>query len=142
MVSMMPILLQALYFICNSSCPEFITVIVFYAGNPFFSVLFSSCRDSLLLEAGVLAVIAAPWLSRGGQQKSSTDVISLFLVRWLYFRLMFSSGIVKLTSGCPTWWGLSGMFLIQSDITHCQCSVYFYSEISNISFVFSTQCSF
>ena len=25
------------------------------------------------------------------------------------FRLMFSSGIVKLTSGCPTWWKLNAL---------------------------------
>jgi hypothetical protein len=31
------------------------------------------------------------------------------LVRWLLFRMMFASGVVKLTSGCPTWWGLSAL---------------------------------
>lgn len=37
------------------------------------------------------------------------DNITLWLVRWLGFRLMFASGVVKLTSGCPTWWGLTAM---------------------------------
>lgn len=35
--------------------------------------------------------------------------VALFMVRWLLFRLMFLSGIVKLTSGCPTWWGLTAL---------------------------------
>lgn len=34
--------------------------------------------------------------------------LPFWLVRWLFFRLMFSSGVVKLTSRCPTWWGLTG----------------------------------
>lgn len=36
------------------------------------------------------------------------DGIMMWLVKWLLFRLMFASGIVKLTSQCPTWWGLTG----------------------------------
>ena len=32
-----------------------------------------------------------------------------FLIRWLLFRLMFASGVVKLTSGCPTWWSLTAL---------------------------------
>lgn len=36
------------------------------------------------------------------------DSITFWLVRWLLFRLMFASGVVKLTSRCPTWWGLTG----------------------------------
>lgn len=41
-----------------------------------------------------------------------TDNISIVvreLLIWLLFRLMFSSGIVKLTSGCPTWWSLTAL---------------------------------
>lgn len=40
---------------------------------------------------------------------SPHDSISLWLVKWLLFRLMFASGVVKLTSGCPTWWGLTAL---------------------------------
>jgi len=35
--------------------------------------------------------------------------IILFLLWWLLFRLMFSSGVVKLTSGDPTWFHLEAM---------------------------------
>ena len=37
------------------------------------------------------------------------DNITLWLVKWLAFRLMFCSGIVKLSSRCPTWWGLTAL---------------------------------
>ena len=39
----------------------------------------------------------------------SHDGLTLWLVRWLLFRLMFASGIVKLTSQCPTWWKLTAL---------------------------------
>lgn len=37
------------------------------------------------------------------------DNITLWLVKWLAFRLMFCSGVVKLSSRCPTWWGLTAL---------------------------------
>ncbi|NXT28220.1 LMF2 factor, partial [Syrrhaptes paradoxus] len=66
--------------------------------------------DSLLLEAGFLAVLVAPLrLLRGGSAAwRPHDGVTFWLVRWLLFRLMFASGVVKLTSRCPTWWGLTG----------------------------------
>ncbi|XP_033918832.1 lipase maturation factor 2 [Melopsittacus undulatus] len=67
--------------------------------------------DSLLLEAGFLAVLVAPLrlLSWGGPAWHPHDSITFWLVRWLLFRLMFASGVVKLTSRCPTWWGLTAL---------------------------------
>jgi Lipase maturation factor len=69
------------------------------------------CRDILLLEVGFLTILLSPltWfpVSRW-KWFYQHDTISLWLVKWLLFRLMFSSGIVKLTSGCPTWWNLTG----------------------------------
>ncbi|NWH19002.1 LMF2 factor, partial [Grus americana] len=67
--------------------------------------------DSLLLEAGFLAVLVAPlrllkWRSTAWR---AHDGITFWLVRWLLFRLMFASGVVKLTSRCPTWWGLTAL---------------------------------
>jgi hypothetical protein len=60
--------------------------------------------DSLLLEAGLLAIFLAPmeWmLWRKPRRPTSFLVILLF--RWLIFRLMFLSGVLKLTSGDPNW---------------------------------------
>lgn len=55
--------------------------------------------DVLLLEAGVLAALAAPGPSG----------VVVWLVRWLWFRLLFSAGAVKLLSGDPSWWDLSAL---------------------------------
>ena len=95
--------------------------------------LVSVCReffgfqwDALLLETGFLAIFFAPlrllprWLVKlcvrtkpalpltpslspnGGEGEESSRVI-LWLLRWLLFRLMFESGVVKLVSGDTTW---------------------------------------
>ncbi|XP_055900054.1 lipase maturation factor 2-like isoform X2 [Biomphalaria glabrata] len=69
--------------------------------------------DILLLEAGFLTIIVAPFnlqlLGRRWPVGNPHDGITLWLVRWLLFRLMFASGIVKLTSKCPLWWGLTAL---------------------------------
>lgn len=64
--------------------------------------------DNLLLETGLLAVFLAPagWTLRH-RERASWFVIWLF--RWLLFRLMFLSGIVKLTSGDVTWRSLTAL---------------------------------
>jgi len=101
----------------------FVTVNSEYTIKPFFFVLWvfylslykvgqtflSFQWDVLLLEAGFLAIIAAPISSGSARKSLPHDSITLFLVRWLLFRMMFSSGVVKLTSGCPTWWGLTAL---------------------------------
>jgi lipase maturation factor 1 len=60
--------------------------------------------DSLLLEAGFLAIFLAPWRVRS---HPATDPepsrAALWLSRWLVFRLILSSAIVKLASGDPNW---------------------------------------
>nr|KAF6495626.1 lipase maturation factor 2 [Rousettus aegyptiacus] len=40
---------------------------------------------------------------------SPHEDLPFWLVRWLLFRLMFASGVVKLTSRCPAWWGLTAL---------------------------------
>ncbi|XP_034371920.2 lipase maturation factor 2 isoform X1 [Arvicanthis niloticus] len=73
--------------------------------------------DSLLLETGFLAILVAP-LRRPSKHKILQggltgalpyEDLPFWLVRWLLFRLMFASGVVKLTSRCPTWWGLTAL---------------------------------
>lgn len=67
------------------------------------------CRDNLLLETGFLCVLVAPLTAvRGSRGVREHDRVTFWLVRWLLFRLMFASGVVKLTSRCHTWWGLTG----------------------------------
>jgi lipase maturation factor 1 len=66
--------------------------------------------DTLLLEAGLLAIWLAPggWRPRLGRAAPAGPA-PLFLERWLVFRLFFLSGAVKLLSGDPTWRDLSAM---------------------------------
>ncbi|CAB3385586.1 Hypothetical predicted protein [Cloeon dipterum] len=65
--------------------------------------------DILLLEVGFLSIVIAPLWSTRYRKADPTTSIRFWLVRWLIFRLMFSSGVVKLTSGCPTWWDLTAL---------------------------------
>jgi len=66
--------------------------------------------DNLLLEAGFLAIFFAPLQLRptfyGGAAPSN---IVLWLLRLLLFKLVFSSGCVKLFSGDPTWRDLTAL---------------------------------
>jgi len=74
------------------------------------------CRDILLLEVGFLAIIIAPvvWFPVSRELWfRQHDNITMWLVKWLLFRLMFSSAVVKLNSGCPTWWGLTGTLVFR-----------------------------
>jgi predicted DCC family thiol-disulfide oxidoreductase YuxK len=58
--------------------------------------------DILLLEAGFLAIFLTPWV--WWSKKAAVPPRSgHFLLIWLLFRFLFSSGMVKLTSGDPSW---------------------------------------
>lgn len=66
--------------------------------------------DSLLLEAGFLAIFLAPlqWLPRPGREAPPSRLF-VWLLRLLLFKLMFSSGCVKLLSGDPNWRDLTAL---------------------------------
>jgi len=67
--------------------------------------------DLLLLETGFLAIFLAPvsslWVGRTGT--FSPPKLIHWLFRWLLFRLIFSSGVVKLASGDPVWVNLTAL---------------------------------
>ncbi|MFO0952939.1 MAG: lipase maturation factor family protein [Isosphaeraceae bacterium] len=65
--------------------------------------------DMLLLEAGFLSVLTAPWGLWLPAARGEPSRVAVFLFRWLLFRLMFLSGVVKLRSGDPTWWALDAL---------------------------------
>ena len=65
--------------------------------------------DMLLLEAGLLAIFLAPPLRLRLGRALAAPALSRFLLVWLLFRLMLSSGVVKLTSGDPTWRNLTAL---------------------------------
>ena len=64
--------------------------------------------DVLLLETAPLAILIAPW-SLGFAEAAALPAMGLVLLWWLLFRLMFQSGVVKLTSGDPAWRNLSAL---------------------------------
>jgi predicted DCC family thiol-disulfide oxidoreductase YuxK len=59
--------------------------------------------DVLLLETGFAAILVTPFglFPRYGDR--STSRIGIWVLRFLIFRLMLESGLVKLLSGDPTW---------------------------------------
>jgi predicted DCC family thiol-disulfide oxidoreductase YuxK len=65
-----------------------------YAGQDFMTYQW----DTFLLEGGFLALLLS-FATRPG----------IWLLRWLLFRFMFMSGMVKLLSGDPTWRDLSAL---------------------------------
>src|SRR5207248_6111478 len=66
--------------------------------------------DVLLLETGFLAVWLAPVeLLPHWPPRADPHPIALWLARGLLFRLMFSSAVVKLRSGDPTWRALTAL---------------------------------
>ncbi|HSV14530.1 MAG TPA: lipase maturation factor family protein, partial [Tepidisphaeraceae bacterium] len=71
--------------------------------------------DALLLEAGFLSIFFAPWEFWSNRSADNPRIsgapssIILWLLRWLLFRVMFTSGIVKLTSADVAWRGWTAM---------------------------------
>jgi predicted DCC family thiol-disulfide oxidoreductase YuxK len=65
-----------------------------YAGQTFMNFQW----DTFLLETAVVALLM-----------SFAPTTGVWLARWLLFRFMFMSGVVKLISGDPNWWNLSAL---------------------------------
>lgn len=75
--------------------------------------------DALLLETGSLAILLGPgrllpnWLATRLGKPPVADPppswIAIWLLRWLIFRLMLSSAVVKLASNDPSWSGLTAL---------------------------------
>lgn len=57
--------------------------------------------DTLLLETLAVCTLIARWHPRSPREPS---VLGMWVLRLLLFKLMLGSGLVKLTSGDPTWW--------------------------------------
>ncbi len=66
--------------------------------------------DGLLLEAAIIAALLSPWTWRWNPGDAWRPArAAVWLSRWLVFRLMFSSAVVKLTSGDPSWRHLTAL---------------------------------
>ena len=98
MAGALPAVALLLLFICYLS----LTI----AAQPFLNFQW----DILLLETGFLAIFFAPWTWRlNAKREAPVSSAGLFLLKLLLFKLMFMSGVVKLTSGDESWWDLSAM---------------------------------
>jgi len=98
MAGLLPIIALVLLFVLYLS----LTV----AGQDFLSFQW----DILLLEAGFLAIFFAPVRWRiSAAREAPFSRIGHFLLKLLLFKLMFMSGVVKLTSGDDSWWNLTAL---------------------------------
>ena len=98
MAGLLPALALLLLFVCYLS----LTI----AAQTFLSFQW----DILLLETGFLAIFFAPWSWRlNPKREPAVSGAGLFLLKLLLFKLMFMSGVVKLTSGDESWWDLTAM---------------------------------
>ncbi|MGD0731338.1 MAG: lipase maturation factor family protein [Terracidiphilus sp.] len=89
------------FFVC------FVCFLAFVTAAQAFS---SYQSDSMLLEAGFIALFFAPrGLMPGWGIASPPSRASLFLLQWEWFRIYFESGMVKLLSGDPQWRNFTAM---------------------------------
>lgn len=79
---------------------------LFTVGRDFLSFQW----DILLLETGFVAILfAPPGLRPRLHDETAVARTPLWLLRWLLFRLMFLSGVIKATSGDDSWWNLTAL---------------------------------
>ena len=66
--------------------------------------------DQLLLETALLCIFFAPaGLRPGLGSKSPPRAIATFMLRWLLFRIMFGSGLIKVFAGDSHWRDLTAL---------------------------------
>jgi hypothetical protein len=64
--------------------------------------------DNLLLESAFFAFFVASW-RLDGRKAPPPHPVGVFLMQWLFLRLMVESGAAKLLTGDPTWRDLTAM---------------------------------
>lgn len=87
-----------------------------YAGQVFMVFQW----DMLLLEIAILAIFLVQF-----------QVAGVWLLRWLTFRFIFMAGVVKVTSGDPSWWNYTALnyhFLTQPLPTPLAWYAYFFPK--------------
>jgi predicted DCC family thiol-disulfide oxidoreductase YuxK len=99
------ILLSVLLIFGIAPALSLVGLVVFYLSLTIVGQTFLSFQwDILLIEAGFLSIFFAPW--RLVWRKTNEPPVSraaLFLLKFLLFKLMLMSGVVKLTSGDESW---------------------------------------
>ncbi|XP_070496051.1 lipase maturation factor 2-like [Chironomus tepperi] len=102
------ILLSFFAFVTTKFCitPIFVLLWTFFYSLVDIASDFHHQSDDLLLEAGLVCILLAPMFSK---RYGISDNVMLVLMKWVLFRFLFTSGAVKLASGCPHWWNLTAM---------------------------------
>jgi predicted DCC family thiol-disulfide oxidoreductase YuxK len=99
------ILLSVLLIFGIAPALSLVGLVAFYLSLTIVGQTFLSFQwDILLIEAGFLSIFFAPW--RLVWRKTNEPPVSraaLFLLKFLLFKLMLMSGVVKLTSGDESW---------------------------------------
>lgn len=89
------------FFVAITSMYYFLYVV----GGTFYSFQW----DILLLETGFLTALCfAPWQSLRINQ-TDQRLVGAWPIRFLLFKLMFMSGVVKIQADCPTWNNLTAL---------------------------------
>jgi predicted DCC family thiol-disulfide oxidoreductase YuxK len=96
-----------------SQGPLFAACFVLYLSLVHLGQAFLSFQwDTLLIETGFLALLMAPWAHvrpRPPGREPPPAPVSIWLLRLLLFKLMWGSGVTKLTWGDPTWRNLTAL---------------------------------
>lgn len=73
--------------------------------------------DGMLVEVTLLSLFVTPWtwfeppwpVPVAWRQQTPPSLLAIWLLRFMLFRIMFASGIVKILSGDPAWRNLTAM---------------------------------
>ena len=93
---------HSLVFVAITSLYSFLVKL----GGTFYSFQW----DILLLETGfVTSLCYAPWFRRNFKANQDQLGVGAWPIRFLLFKLMFMSGVVKVLADCPTWTNLTAL---------------------------------
>lgn len=103
--------LSVLVIVGIAPAPALALLWLFYLSLSVVSDVFLGYQwDALLLETGLLAIFFVPLqLGPSLAREAPPSRAMLWLLRWLLFRLMFASGVVKLATHDPTWRSLMAL---------------------------------
>ena len=87
-----------------------VCLVVFVSFISTLQIFASYQSDGMLLGAGFVSMFfVPPGLRPGWGERHPPSRASLFLLQWLWFRIYFESGVVKIASGDPEWRHLTAM---------------------------------
>ena len=115
----------------------FLSFVVTWAG-------FSPAQlDRLMLETALLCIpFAPPGVRPGLGADSPPRPIAVFMMRWLLFRVMFESGVVKLLSADPHWRNLTAMDVMYETAPSPTIFGYWAHQLPHVYHVFEIAFTF